>query len=237
MDPLTHSPTVARRPKPDLCKLREFTTLSKTFRNILGFAEGVASVVSAGKERGDLIQILRGGQQRTSDDDVSPPFNGAIFRTAFADTSGFASDTHALCESQSECEMSVSISRPRDICDTVSDLVDEVGKPLKKTQINKQRTARNEELHLSSLIPSSGSFHWTAHATCLRGKTATEGQEAGLAIFDTSKIKASDVPLWHVLDFLTFFDSHRKFDSSRIDHWARKWAMNSDEYLCWDLVP
>lgn len=75
------------------------------------------------------------------------------------------------------------------------------------------------------------------HTRCLKGKTATEGQEAGLAIFDTSKIKASGVPLWRVLDLLAFFDSHRKFDSSRIDHWARKWAMNSDEYLYWDLVP
>ena len=43
--------------------------------------------------------------------------------------SSFASDIHASCESQGECEMSVSLSRPRDICDTVSDLVDEVGKP------------------------------------------------------------------------------------------------------------
>ena len=91
----------------------------------------------------------------------------------------------------------------RKICDTVSDLVDEVGKHLEKMQINKQWAARNEELHLSPLISSSGSFHWTAHATCLRGKTATEGQEAGLAIFDTSKIKASGVPLWRVLDLLS----------------------------------
>lgn len=47
--------------------------------------------------------------------------------------SSFASDIHALWESQGECEMSGSMSCPRDICDTVSDLVDEVGKHLEKT--------------------------------------------------------------------------------------------------------
>ena len=75
------------------------------------------------------------------------------------------------------------------------------------------------------------------HNACLKGRTATKGQEAGLAIFDTSKIKASGIHLWRVRDLLTFFRSDTKFDSSRIDHWAREWAMNSDEYVCWDLVP
>ena len=113
------------------------------------------------------------------------------------------------------------MSCPRDICDTVSDLVDEVGKHLEKTQINKQRAARDEELHLSPLISSSGSFYWITHTTCLKGKTAIEGQEAGLAIFDDQSKRCASMA----------------FDSSRIDHWERKWAMNSDEYLCWDLVP
>ena len=116
-------------------------------------------------------------------------------------------------------------------------LVDKVAKHLKKTQINGHRAAKNKEPYLSQLISLSGSFHWAAHTTCLKGRTATEGQEAGLAIFGTSKIRASGVPLWRVGDLLTFFDSHRKFDSSRIDRWAREWASNSNEYLCWDSVP
>lgn len=90
---------------------------------------------------------------------------------------------------------------------------------------------------MSPLISLSGSFHWAVQTTCIKGQTAEEGQDAGLAMFDTSEIKASGVPLWCVRDLLTFFDSNRKFDSSRIDCCARKWAINSDEYLCWDLVP
>ena len=36
---------------------------------------------------------------------------------------------------------------------------------------------------------------------------------------------------------MKFFDSNPKFRSSQIDSFARTWAENADEYLCWDLVP
>ena len=52
---------------------------------------------------------------------------------------------------------------------------------------------------------------------CLKGRTATEGQEAGLMIFDTLTIKVSGIPLWHVSDLLMFFNSNSKFNSSRIN--------------------
>ncbi len=135
--------------------------------------------------------------------------------------SNFASDIHAWAESDSGIEIPVSMSSPRAICDTVSDLIDEVAKHLRKTQINKLRAARNEKLHLSQLISSSGSFHWTVHTTCLKGQTATEGQEAGLAIFDTFKIKASGVPLWRGEDLLTFLHGNPKFHHPMIDHVAK----------------
>lgn len=75
------------------------------------------------------------------------------------------------------------------------------------------------------------------HTTFLKGRTATKDQQAGLAIFDTSRIRAMHVSIWRVEDLLTFFDSKRDFLSSmKVDRWAREWARNSNEYLCWNFI-
>jgi len=88
------------------------------------------------------------------------------------------------------------------------------------------------------MVSLSGDFLWTTHNACQKGQTANEDQVAGLAIFETSEIKNNDVLLWRVKDLLDFFDSNPRFESSRIiDSWARTWAKNADEYLCWDYVP
>ncbi|KAL9591830.1 MAG: hypothetical protein Q9179_007330 [Wetmoreana sp. 5 TL-2023] len=241
-------------------RAEEIHHLVKDLRNILDLAERTASDVSAGKENSDLTQLLRELQcksewqqfdafmNRCATQTPPPPY---IFRAErhgdpfprFEDdftgklVSSFASDMHACMESVSESEIMIATHLPCDMSHTVSDLVGEVAMHLKKTQINKCRASRAEERYLSQLISLSGSFHWALHTTCLKGRTATEGQEAGLAIFDTSKIKASGIHLWRVRDLLTFFRSNTKFDSSRIDPLAKEWAMNSDEYVCWDFVP
>ncbi|KAL8855546.1 MAG: hypothetical protein Q9178_007815 [Gyalolechia marmorata] len=223
-------------------RAEEIHRLVKDLRNILDLAERAASDVSAGKENVDAFM------NRCATQSPPPPY---IFRAErhgdpfprFKDdftgelVSSFASDMHACYESVSESEIMIATHLPCDMSHTVSDLVGEVVMHLKKTQINERRASRAEERYLSQLILLSGSFRWALHTTCLKGRTATEGQEAGLAIFDTSKIKASGIHLWRVRDLLTFFQSDTKFDSSRIDHWAREWAMNSDEYVGWDLVP
>ena len=97
--------------------------------------------------------------------------------------SSIASDVHAWVESAGQCEIPISLSCPDDDDATRSELVDGVEKHLKKTQMNKGRAARNEELHFSQLLSLSGCFHWAVHTICLKGRSATKGQEAGLAIF------------------------------------------------------
>jgi len=87
------------------------------------------------------------------------------------------------------------------------------------------------------MVSLSGDLLWTTHTACQRGQTASEDQVAGLAIFQTSKIWESGVHIWRVRDLLKFFDSNPKLRSSQIDSFARTWAENADEYLCWDLVP
>ncbi len=152
-------------------------------------------------------------------------------------SSSFASDMHAWVETDAQMEMFGSISCPEDECTTISELVEVVANHLRKTQINIRRQARNEDFYLSPAVSLSGSFLWTMHTTCLKGQRASENQEAGLAIFDTSRIKARGVPLWRVKDLLTFFDSNAKFRGSDIGCYARKWASNAEEHLCWDLIP
>ena len=100
--------------------------------------------------------------------DVFPRFEDEDTREI---VSSFTSDIHARAESDSdsELEIPVSMSSPHAICDTVSDLRDGVAKHPRKTQINKLQAAGNEALHLSQLISSSGSFHWTVHTIYLKG--------------------------------------------------------------------
>lgn len=43
--------------------------------------------------------------------------------------------------------------------------------------------------------------------------------------------------LWRVKDLLDLFDGNPKFKGCKIDNFARKWAQNADEYLCWELLP
>ena len=141
--------------------------------------------------------------------------------------SSFASETYIQVESDCESEIAVEITSRCEMSHTVSDSVHQVAMQLKKTKINESWASRGEERYLSQFISLSGSFHWAVHITYLKGRTATEGQEAGLAVFDNSEIKASGIPLQHVRDLLTFSQSDSKFDSYRIDRWAREWAMNS----------
>jgi len=148
----------------------------------------------------------------------------------FCDT--FGSDTHIFMEAEEPGENPVAISVPGETCDTVEGLVGEVAHHLKKTQINSNRLQKGEELYFSNMVSLSGDLLWTTHNACQRGQMASEDQVAGLAIFQTSKIRESDVLIWRVSDLLKFFDSNPKFRSFQIDSLARTWAKNADEYLC-----
>lgn len=147
---------------------QEIHNFVKDLRNILNLAERAASDVSAGEEHGDMTQILRELQKESKWQQfydfmgrcaTQTPPSPYIFRSEmhgypfprFEDeytgeiVSSFASDAHAWVESDCQSEIFVSMSSPRDMHDTDSDLVDEVAMHLKKTQINKRRAARNEE--------------------------------------------------------------------------------------------
>lgn len=153
----------------------------------------------------------------------------------FCDT--FGSDMHIFIEAEGPGEIPVTISEPSETCGTVEGLVGEVACHLKKTQINSNRFQKGEEPYFSQIVSLSGDLLWTTHTACQRGQMANEDQVAGLAVFQTSKIRESGVQIWRVRDLLKFFDSNPKFRSSQIDSFARTWAENADEYLCWDLVP
>jgi hypothetical protein len=47
----------------------------------------------------------------------------------------------------------------------------------------------------------------------------------------------SGVPIWWVKDMLAFLDNSRLKDTLTISSQLRRWAMNADEYVCWELVP
>jgi len=144
---------------------------------------------------------------------------------------------HIFIEAEGPGEIPVTMSEPSETCGTVEGLVEEVACHLKKTQINSNRFQKGEEFYFSQMVSLSGDLLWTTHTACQRGQMASEDQVAGLAIFQTSKIRESGVQIWRVKDLLKFFDSYPKFRSSQIDSFARTWAENADEYLCWDLVP
>ncbi|KAL8687361.1 MAG: hypothetical protein Q9218_006446 [Villophora microphyllina] len=119
----------------------------------------------------------------------------------------------------------------------VSDLVKEVGLHLNKTQNDNWDHYIGQEF-LFRLVSLSGNFRWAVHTTCLRSRTIKDGQEGGLVIYDTSKIIASGVLLWHVDALLMFFNRKKgNVGSYATDERAREWARNADEYLCWQSVP
>ena len=149
----------------------------------------------------------------------------------------FGSDMHAIFEEEVRSEIFISISTPQDSLCTIGDIVEEIARHLRKTQIKADPTRKGQGACFSNMISLSGNLLWTTHTVCQRGKMANEDQMAGLAIFETLKIKERGVLLWRVKDLLDFFDSNPRFESSGIDSFARAWAKNVDEYLCWDLVP
>lgn len=146
----------------------------------------------------------------------------------------FGSDMHTMFKEEGQ---GFSLSTPRESLCTIGDLVKEIARHLKKTQINADQMRKRQGAYFSEMVSLSGDLLWTMHTACQRGKMAKKDQVAGLAIFETLKIKESGVCLWRVKDLLDFFDSNPRFGSSRIDSFARTWARNADEYLCWDLVP
>lgn len=105
--------------------------------------------------------------------------------------------------------------------DDINGLVQATAFHLRKTQISKYRKPNRHEACLSQMVSLSGNLQWTMHTTCQKGKTANEDQDAGLAIFDTSKTKETGVPLWRVKDLLDFFDSNPRFNGSKIDPYAK----------------
>jgi hypothetical protein len=149
----------------------------------------------------------------------------------------FGSDMHIISEDEGQSEIFIAMSTPSDSVGIIEGLVEEVAYHLKKTQINANRLRRGEAPYFSQMVSLSGDLLWTTHTACQKGRIAGEDQVAGLAFFQTSKIRKSGGQVWRVKDLLEFFDSNPKFQSSKIDSFARTWAANADEYLCWDLVP
>ena len=149
----------------------------------------------------------------------------------------FGSDMHTRFEEEVQSEIFGSISTPQDSLCTIGDLVKEIARHLRKTQINADQIRKGQDAWLSDMVSLSGDLLWTTHTVCQKGEMANKDQVAGLAIFETLKIKEVGVLLWRVKDLLDFFDSSPRFQSSRIDSFARTWAKNADEYLCWDFVP
>jgi hypothetical protein len=136
----------------------------------------------------------------------------------------FGSDLHTFFEDEGQTELSVTLSTPRDSVNTIGGLVEETASHLRKTQINTNRMRNNQDHYLSQMASLSGDFLWTMHTACQKGQVAEEDLAAGLAIFQTSKIKEPGMLLWRVKDLLDFFDRNPRFGSSKIDPYARTWA-------------
>jgi hypothetical protein len=149
----------------------------------------------------------------------------------------FGSDMHIIYEEEGQSEIFVTVSTLSDNMGNIEGFVEEVARHLKKTQINADRLQRRKAPYVSGMISLSGDLRWTTHTACQKGRMAGEDQVAGLAFFETPKIGKSGGQLWRVKDLLEFFDSDPKFQSHKIDSFARKWAANADEYLCWEFVP
>lgn len=113
----------------------------------------------------------------------------------------------------------------------MDDVFRELSQHLELTQINQERKINGEEPFLSSFVSLSGHFRWTAQRACKIGKTASEDQLPGLAIFDTSAIEAGGVRIWRVGDMLDFFDTFKAESSVFISPNLRCWAANADGAL------
>lgn len=127
---------------------------------------------------------------------------------------------------------------PHRVFERIWDMVAQVDKHLRKTRINQDHNFGDAKYFSSEFVSLSGDFRWTVHTTCQKGLSAAENQEAGVAIFETSRLLSHDVRPWRVRDMLTYFDSKKRFSGGRIDEeHTRRWAENSLEYLCWDYLP
>ena len=148
----------------------------------------------------------------------------------------FGSDLHRWTEWDAEAEISVPIcSLTEDL--TTEGIFEELSNHLNKTRINVERQNSGEELFLSRFVSLSGDFRWTAQRICRDGRTASDDEIPGLALFETSVIASSGGYIWRVADMLAFIDNLKSKDSDNISSILRRWARNADEYVCWDLVP
>ncbi|KAH9905933.1 hypothetical protein F4778DRAFT_779323 [Xylariomycetidae sp. FL2044] len=147
----------------------------------------------------------------------------------------FGSDSHLWLEDDTESQIDSAV--PLDHIEIV-DLFRILAAHLNKTQLHKQQEQEGEDIFLSSLVSLSGDFRWTMQRTCKVGRsTTTADQSPGLAIFDTAMIKLNDNHIWRVGDMIKFLDSRASDIPITIDRTLRRWATNSDEYVCWDLIP
>ncbi|KAE8130757.1 hypothetical protein BDV38DRAFT_48213 [Aspergillus pseudotamarii] len=157
------------------------------------------------------------------------------FTENYCDT--FGSDLHLYQEWEEFCELRVSVYDLEDELPTIQDLSGEISQHLQKTQINKGRTPLDTNYYISPFLSLSADFRWTLHRSFEKHQIATDSQQSGLAIFDTSKMHEIKVRVWRVSDLLLFLDSKPRFKGSIISELSRKWAHNADEYLCLDFIP
>lgn len=164
---------------------------------------------------------------------IVPRFVGECFEK-YCDSYG--SDSRLWSEYNERTETDIPICNP--IVDlTVDDVFRELSQHLELTQINQERKINGKGPFLSSFVSLSGDFRWTTQRTCKIGKTASEDQLPGLAIFDTSEIEANEVHIWRVGDMLDFFDEFKAKSPVKFSPDVRRWANNADEYVCWEFVP
>jgi hypothetical protein len=157
------------------------------------------------------------------------------FTQDYCDT--FGSDLHLFEEWHSDSEIRVSIYDVQEMLETIQNLSEEVSKHLRKTQINKGRKPTDTSYFFSPFVSLSANFRWALHRAFQKHRNATDSQQSGLAIFDTSKLLEINVQLWRVSDLLDFLDSKPRFKGTTISPLSRSWAGNADEYLCSSFIP
>ncbi|KAI3572065.1 hypothetical protein IWW34DRAFT_893917 [Fusarium oxysporum f. sp. albedinis] len=164
------------------------------------------------------------------------PFHRWIDECVWKYCDSFASDFHSWAEWDAGSEIYVTMCDPVEYF-TVDDLFSELGQHLNKTQICLQRQQSGEEPLYTRLVSLSGHFNWTTQKTCKLGEKTGADQVPGLALFESSVIKTSGVHIWRVKDMLAFFDNSRLKDPLTISSQLLRWAMNADEYVCWEFIP
>lgn len=148
----------------------------------------------------------------------------------------YSSDHHLWLEYDAGRKIEIPFNNPIEEL-TVDDAFKKLSQHLYLTQIKKERKDNGEEPYLSSFVSLSGHFRWTAQRACKIDKTASDDEIPGLALFETSAIKAYGVHIWRVEDMVDFLDKFKAESSDIISPVLRRWAENADEYVCWEFVP